>query len=80
VSVTFNLTGGATSTSVLGVMLGSAADKDATKIGGLSAEVVRSINLILGVTSDFDKAGLSTTAVGVAAETVRATISTVHGE
>lgn len=79
-SVTFNLTGGATATSVLGIMLGSAADKDVTKIGGLNADVVSSVNLILGVTADFQKAGLSTTAVGTAAETVRATISTVHGE
>jgi hypothetical protein len=61
-------------------MLGSAADKDATKIGGLSAEVVSSVNLILGVTTDFAKAGLTTSLVGTAAETVRSTISTVHGE
>jgi len=80
VSYTFNLTGGASATSVLGIMLGSAADKDVTKIGGLNAEVVRSVNLILGVTADFEKAGLTTTAVGSAAETARATISTVHGE
>jgi hypothetical protein len=79
-TVTFNLSGNATPTSVLGIMLGSAADKDATKIGGLSAEVVSSVNLILGVTTDFAKAGLTTSLVGAAAETVRSTISTVHGE
>lgn len=79
-SYTFNLTGGATPTSVLGIMLGSAADKDQTKIGGLNAGVVDSINLILGVTSDFNKLGISSTAVGAAAETVRSTISTVHDE
>jgi hypothetical protein len=80
VTLTFSLSGNATPTSVLGIMLGSAADKDATKIGGLSAEVVSSVNLILGVTTDFAKAGLTTSLVGTAAETVRSTISTVHGE
>ena len=80
VSYTFNLTGGASATSVLGIMLGTAADKDVTKIGGLNAEVVSAVNLILGVTADFEKAGLSTTSVGTAAETARSTISTVHGE
>lgn len=80
VSYTFNLAGSATPTSVLGIMLGSAADKDATKIGGLNANVVSAVNLILGVTADFEAAGLNTTWVGTAAETVRATISTVHGE
>lgn len=79
-SYTFNLTGGATATSVLGIMLGTAADKDVTKIGGLNAEVVRSVNLILGVTADFASAGLTTAGVGTAAETVRSTISTVHDE
>jgi hypothetical protein len=80
VSYTFNLTGGATATSVLGIMLGTAADKDVTKIGGLNADVVSAVNLIMGVTADFEKSGLSTTDVGLAAETVRSTISTVHGE
>ena len=80
VTAVFSLTGNATPTSVLGIMLGTAADKDAAKIGGLSAEVVRSVNLILGVTTDFAKAGLTTSLVGAAAETVRSTISTVHDE
>lgn len=80
VSYTFNLTGGATPTSVLGIMLGTAADKDVTKIGGLNAEVVRSVNLILGVTTDFANAGLNTTSVGTAAEIARSTISTVHDQ
>ena len=80
VSYTFNLTGTATPTSVLGIMLGTAADKDVTKIGGLDAEVVEAVNLILGVTADFSKLGISTTDLGLAAETVRSTISVVHGE
>jgi len=80
VTATFSLIGSATPTSVLGILLGTAADKDATKIGGLTAEVVRSVNLVLGVTSDFVQAGLTTTNVGTAAETVRSTISTVHDE
>lgn len=80
VSYTFDLSGSASPTSVLGIMLGTAADKDVTKIGGLNADVVSSVNLILGVSADFEKAGLSTSAVGTAAETVRSTISTVHGE
>lgn len=79
-SYTFNLTGGATPTSILGIMLGSAADKDVTKIGGLNAGVVDAVNLILGVTSDFNKLGVTSTGVGTAAETVRSTISTVHDE
>lgn len=80
VSYTFSLTGGATATSVLGIMLGTAADKDVTKIGGLNAGVVEAVNLILGVTTDFSKLGITTTDLGLAAETVRSTISVVHGE
>lgn len=80
VTYTFNLSGGATPTSVLGIMLGTAADKDVTKIGGLNAGVVEAVNKILGVTTDFSKLGISTTDLGTAAETVRSTISTVHDE
>ncbi|HEX8978258.1 MAG TPA: hypothetical protein VF811_01000 [Parasulfuritortus sp.] len=93
-SVTFNLKGSdsttqATASSVLGILLGTAADKDPTKIGGLDPKdadgnstgiVVESINKILGVTSEFNAAGLSTATVAQDAEAVRDTIYTVHEE
>ena len=78
VSHTFDLTGSATATSVLGIMLGTATDKDPSKIGGVTTEVVESVNKILGLSNDFNSAGLDASAVGSAAEEVRNTINTVH--
>jgi hypothetical protein len=80
VSYTFDLSGGATATSVLGIMLGTATDKDVAKIGGVTTEVVTSVNKIMGLTDEFTAAGIDPAAVGTAAESVRAKISTVHGE
>lgn len=93
-SVTFDLKGSdttseATASSVLGILLGTAADKDPTKIGGLDPKddagnstgiVVESINKILGVTDDFNKAGLSAASVAQDAEAARDIIYTVHEE